>query len=290
MLRKRVITLTLIIFFVFLEKGVIGFNDTENTIYVDDDGGADYTKIQDAIDAADEGDTIYVYSGTYYENLIVYKRISLVGQDKNSTIIEGGKNNHAIQIFANWTNISGLMIKTFYNRCVGILVTSDHNNIIGNIIKSNLEDIVLLGSFCTVSRNVIKDSVSGIELICSSYNKISENVFNNHDINTLSLNRYCRHNRIIKNEIDDSSIAGLILWLSSFNTIEKNNFFNCNINIFSSFGNRWYENYWSNWNRSSPYLIPAYLLIPKLLPFFERYDYHELKYYNYDMYPSGEPY
>ena len=36
-----------------------------NTIYVDNDGGADYTSIQDAVDAASDRDTIYVYSGTY---------------------------------------------------------------------------------------------------------------------------------------------------------------------------------------------------------------------------------
>ena len=35
------------------------------TIYVDDDGGADYTTIQAAIDAANSGDTVYVYSGIY---------------------------------------------------------------------------------------------------------------------------------------------------------------------------------------------------------------------------------
>lgn len=37
------------------------------TWYVDDDGGADSTKIQEAVDAANLGDTVFVYSGKSYE-------------------------------------------------------------------------------------------------------------------------------------------------------------------------------------------------------------------------------
>jgi pectin methylesterase-like acyl-CoA thioesterase len=53
-----------------------------NTIYVDDDGGADFTHIQNAIDASRNGDTIFVYGGIYNENLVVDKSVTLVGEDK----------------------------------------------------------------------------------------------------------------------------------------------------------------------------------------------------------------
>jgi pectin methylesterase-like acyl-CoA thioesterase len=42
-----------------------------NTIYVDVSGKADYTNIQDAVNAANDSDTIYVYGGTYNENVAV---------------------------------------------------------------------------------------------------------------------------------------------------------------------------------------------------------------------------
>ncbi len=43
------------------------------TWYVDDSGGADFTTIQAAVNAATDGDTIIVRDGTYPENVVVGK-------------------------------------------------------------------------------------------------------------------------------------------------------------------------------------------------------------------------
>lgn len=51
------------------------------TLTVNESGGADYKIIQDAIDNAIAGDTILVYSGTYYENVNVTKKLILRGID-----------------------------------------------------------------------------------------------------------------------------------------------------------------------------------------------------------------
>ncbi len=58
-------------------------------ITVDDDGTADYQTIQEAIDAANPGDTIYVYEGTYPEHVIVNKTVKLKGEAKEKVIVTG---------------------------------------------------------------------------------------------------------------------------------------------------------------------------------------------------------
>ena len=54
----------------------------------------DYSTIQEAINAAVDGDSISVVPGTYYEKINFYgKDIKVVGQDRLTTIIDGSDAN-----------------------------------------------------------------------------------------------------------------------------------------------------------------------------------------------------
>jgi len=46
----------------------------------------DYFTIQGAVNAAGIGDTIFVRSGTYRGEVVINKTVSLVGENKQSTI------------------------------------------------------------------------------------------------------------------------------------------------------------------------------------------------------------
>ena len=49
-----------------------------NILYVGGNGSGNYTKIQDAVDNASSGDTIFVYNGTYYEHIAINKQLFLI--------------------------------------------------------------------------------------------------------------------------------------------------------------------------------------------------------------------
>ena len=54
------------------------------------DTGLNYTTIQEAIDAPEtqNGHTVFVEEGTYYENVVINKSLSLIGENRETTISE----------------------------------------------------------------------------------------------------------------------------------------------------------------------------------------------------------
>ncbi|MGB9694131.1 MAG: hypothetical protein ACPLYF_04740, partial [Fervidobacterium sp.] len=73
----------------------------------------DYPKIQWAVDNATDGDTIFVRSGPpYYENIVIDKSITLIGEDRNSTIIDGSETGSVIFIkTANNVNVQNFTLR-----------------------------------------------------------------------------------------------------------------------------------------------------------------------------------
>ncbi|MCK4444521.1 MAG: hypothetical protein KAW09_08255, partial [Thermoplasmata archaeon] len=68
---------------------VLPENAKGNILYVGGTGPGNYTTIQEAITDADPGDTVYVYNGTYYEHITIDKPLTVVGEDKDTTVIDG---------------------------------------------------------------------------------------------------------------------------------------------------------------------------------------------------------
>ena len=77
-------------------------DDRGNTYYVGGSGSGNYSKIQDAINNASDGDTIFVYNGTYNEHIRINKQLFLKGIEKeNPPLIFGGPNNDCVIKYAD---------------------------------------------------------------------------------------------------------------------------------------------------------------------------------------------
>jgi parallel beta-helix repeat protein len=253
-----------------------------NTLYVGGSGPGNYTKIQDAIDNASDGDIVFVFNGIYYENILIFNSINLIGENRYNTIIDGEyKGSVIIKIFANYVTIKNFTIQnTTKWGGLGILIYSNFTVIISNFITNNGKGLALVGTCC---KTTIKNNI-----ICSN----QQGIFFHYSIN----------NNIIGNNIANNS-EGISFFNSRNNIILKNNLINNSRNIYINFeiycinetilcNNTWSQNYW-NRVRILPKII---FQVIELRPFWFPSNWLKYGYFipipvlNFDWQPSKEPY
>jgi parallel beta-helix repeat protein len=239
-----------------VDKG--SFSLDGNTLYVGGSGEGNYTKIQDAIDDAVDGDTVFVFddSSPYLENVLVNKSLNLIGEDRNTTVIDGHKNGHVVFIIADMVNLSGFTIINGVGGFIrsGVNVKANYTIISNNIIKDNYWGIGIWnnneGHVFTLSGNIISDnkiisnSAKGISIDHSISSRIENNIISQNAQDGIIM-RIC-HNNIIKgNEINNNK-DGIDMYQDCYrNDIYFNNFtFNrrSGINILDVGNNNIYRN------------------------------------------------
>ena len=203
------------------------------TLYVGGTGEGNYTKIQDAIENATSGDTVFVYSNTYSENIVINKSINLIGQNKNNTVINGNQTGTTVTITSDWVNLSGFTIQNNGENedDAGIKIESNYTNISSNIIK----DCDILGLFLeeanynNIYNNIFTNILNTSTIyLCnsSSYNIISSNNITNCCC-TIDIGNGSHHNNISDNNIINNSIGiYLLINSTSNNSIFKNTIYN----------------------------------------------------------------
>jgi len=241
-----------------IKQPILG-NLSGNTLYVGGSGEGNYTKIQDAIDNASNGDTVFVYedSSPYNEDVIIDKGIKLVGEDKNTTLINGSKFGVVVIITSDNVLISGFMIHGHY--ADGLIINSN-NNIVSNNFFSNCYRSIDLNHSTSgnkIFQNIINDSVVGIKLRESSSNKIYNNLFSNNldgmlvwyeSVNNQIVNNTFESSRdlgirlsttsaTLSGNIFSNNSAGIVLSYCSDNIIKNNCFINDGLSIWESYRN-----------------------------------------------------
>jgi len=177
-------------------------------IVVNASGGGDYTTIQAAVNAANDGDTVYVEAGTYQGKVNVGKKINLVGAGRGKTLIFNG-----VHVTSDWVNISGFMMT---DGDTGIFLEQvNHCNISNNICNGNQKYGIYLKQ---VNHGIIFDNFCcgnekyGIVVEGGNYSKLSNNVCNQNGCEGPFMPY-------------DSALEGMgiYLWDSNNNTIIGNN-------------------------------------------------------------------
>ena len=138
----------------------------ENTVALNPDVTIpdDYTTIQKGINHASPGDTIFVKSGIYKENIIVDKKeIFICGENKFTTIIDGGKITDAVTISAPCATLQGFTITNGWDE---------------NDWHWNVSGVKILSSNVVIEDNIITLNRMGINTAATAYNlTISNNSF-----------------------------------------------------------------------------------------------------------------
>jgi parallel beta-helix repeat protein len=205
-----------------------------------------YDTIQAAIDALQtlDGHTIFVDGGTYYEHVVLNKSLSLIGENRSTTIIDGNYAGNVIEIMASNVKITGVTVQNSYpnHPYCGIYIGkwTAGNNIGYNFITDNFYGIGLWNSSNnnSVYQNKIARNNFGVSLNTSSNNTISGNSITENLRGFLI--KSCSDNNILcGNEITVNDF-GVLLFGSSNNSVSGNEIIDNNydgIQLSSSFNN-----------------------------------------------------
>lgn len=238
---------------VFIPRLVVATAKSSSIIVPDD-----YPTIQEAINAANPGMTVYVREGTYKENILINKSISLTGEKIYNTIIDGSGLDDVIQVSSNDVEISCFTIEDsgnsylgpfsvgdagieldkvsncsinnifISNTTLGIALNSSTKNIISNnfVLSNNKEGIFLTSSN---NNSIINNTSSmngghgGIWIASSSGNRVVSNICQWNKDHGIKLIKFSKSNILENNTLSYNRNSGIYLsWKSNHNLIVKN--------------------------------------------------------------------
>jgi parallel beta-helix repeat protein len=238
--------------------------------------GLNYSTIQAAINANEtlNGHTILVKQGTYYEHVVVNKSISLIGENRTTTIIDGNGTGTDILVTADIVVIEKFTIRNgptgiyLYQTNGSSAVENDvifngdailayycrdflvHNNVAGNnsgrgILVSNSRNF-------TVSNNLVYgNGMYGLNTNSSENGLIRQNAAyeNSYDGIGLFGSNNCT---IAENDVGNNPLFGIMIDSSNYSLIYHNNVFNNTFQASDVNVSNWWDdgiegNYWSDY-------------------------------------------
>ena len=222
----------------------------------------DYPTIQAAINAANIGSTIFVRNGLYQENIVVDKVLTLQGENREATVINGSFVNSVVTITADGVVFSdfkiiggganGIYIKqtsgtTIKNNLVDSsrssacfalnFECSNHNSIINNRMIRSFEGCVLNNSDSNIIlNNVMEDNVENLWMLLSDHNYVDNNKLSQTSGFASIYMVSCYSNMFRRNQISSCQHNGVYLGENSEkNLFTENNFQQNNQDLLISY-------------------------------------------------------
>jgi len=195
--------------------------------------GGQYTSITGAINAAQPGDTITINAGTYTENIIVTKSVTIKAASPGSVVVTAADpSKDVFLVQAKNVRVEGLTI-TGATGASGVHV--DHSSacvVTGISAHGNERAIYLDGATnCEVSSSNLADNGYGVYCDNASNNTISSNIATGEQGGGTALGDgiymyYSDANTITHTNLSANHVFGISLYHSSGNTISNNSILN----------------------------------------------------------------
>jgi len=267
-MKKRIIVTVIVFCFLMMSSiqmtASIFVKDTQikpildgNTLYVGGSGPGNYTFIQEAIDDAENGDTVYVYSGEYYEHLNISKTINLVGECKETTFIDDNE-QHGTVVFitADDVTVTGFTIGnrqtsmisgrnsgdgiylSFVEDCeiydtiiqgnnrFGIYLDSSSNNriytnmILDNYVAENIGCGIKISDHSDnneITNNILSRNWCAMGIDVSCNNNVAENIISDNGCG-IGVSVVCFNNDFVDNIIENNKDCGISFYISCLNS------------------------------------------------------------------------
>jgi parallel beta-helix repeat protein len=287
-----------------------------NILYVGGTGPGNYSTIQEGIDAATLGDTVFVFddSSPYYENIIIDKPITVIGENRDTTIIDGGMVGDVVKITVNTIDFSGFTVRNsqqpdyyaaiyisasdvtihdcnIYNSSFGVYMEAAgaHNSISNNHIENNHVGIQAVKR-CSILGNILKNNNDGVRAE-GRFIEIQQNIFIDNNVGLylhtpgLFLRIRFGLNRVTNNLFKENKYVGVEVHFSNGNIIKENDFINNYVHADFLFCHwqHWNKNYWFPrpfTNNLCPYVIKSLFFLEHV----------ETTWVNFDWHPAQTPY
>jgi parallel beta-helix repeat protein len=181
--------------------------------------------ISAAVAAAAPGDTIKVDSGTYKEDVVIGKSLSLVGEDHNTTFIDAAGLANGVYV-DGWDNngLSDVIVTGFTIENAnfeGVLVNNAGAiTIFGNIVRGNDRNLQPANAACTslpiFETSEGSDCGEGIHLMGTEHSVVSDNLVEQNAGGILiSDETTTSHDNVVERNLVENNLYGSGITLSS---------------------------------------------------------------------------